>query len=336
MASVTITDIAKHVGVSHPVVSKVLSGGKGTANASETTRQKILEAARELGYRPHAASRALRNQQFRNVGILMGGDGDFYLPQRLMAKLAQCLSVEDYTCTLLCMEQFTADQLLACPLVRDRLVDVLLIGYVYEPPREVVEVINRLGISVIWLNRVAEFDAIYVDEYQAAFDLVEHLAQQGHQRITLVDYSGEGGQNPVYANRMQGIGQAAENNNIEVTYLIHKRLERGNRKQDAKRWLTLPNRSSAVISHSLSAAQVILLAAVEMGLSIPDDLAIASFDHGSSHLITEPAITCAMRPEEAFGQAAAKLALLKAKQPDTPIPSTKLSFTLDICQSTTG
>jgi LacI family transcriptional regulator len=266
----------------------------------------------------------------------MGGDGDFYLPQRLMAKLAQCLCDEDFTCTLLCMEQFTADQLLASPMLRERRVDVLLIGYVYEPPREVVDAVNQLGISVIWLNRVAEFDAIYVDEARAAADLVVHLAELGHRRITLVDYSGEGGQNPVCANRMKGIGQAAEDLGVEVNYLIHKRLERGHRKQDIKRWLSLPNRSSAVISNSLSAAQVILQTAVELGLSIPDDLAIASFDDGANHLITEPAITCAMRPEDAFGQAAAQLALQKARQPDTPIASAKLSFTLDICPSTVG
>ncbi len=332
--SVTIVDIAKSVGVSHPVVSKVLNGGRGTSNASESTRQKILDAARQLGYRPHAASQALRKQEFRNVGILMGGDTEFYLPQKTMAALAQALSIQGYTSSLVCTEEFDAEHLLASPLLRDHTVDVLLIGYVYETPITVVEAVERLGVSTIWLNRSVASDAVYVDEADGAGQLVSHLASLGHQRITFVDYSGEGGQNPVVAERLKGMGIRGEELGVDISYVTHKRVPRGTRKPVAKAWLSRKNRANAVICNSLSSAQLMMQAAIELQIDVPGDLAITTFDNGIDHRITEPGITCAVRPDTLFGEEAAALALEKAKSPTKSVDSKRLQFTLDVCGST--
>jgi DNA-binding LacI/PurR family transcriptional regulator len=63
----TMADIARHVGVSRPLVSIVLRGAEG---ASEATRERVLNAAAELGYRPDSLAQGLRSNRTRHLGVL--------------------------------------------------------------------------------------------------------------------------------------------------------------------------------------------------------------------------------------------------------------------------
>ena len=63
----TMADVAKHVGVSRALVSIVFRGVDG---ASEATRQRVLDAAAELGYRPDSLAQGLRRSRTRNLGVL--------------------------------------------------------------------------------------------------------------------------------------------------------------------------------------------------------------------------------------------------------------------------
>jgi DNA-binding LacI/PurR family transcriptional regulator len=62
-----MADIARHVGVSRPLVSIVLRGVDG---ASDATRERVLQAAAELGYRPDALAKGLRSSRTRNLGVV--------------------------------------------------------------------------------------------------------------------------------------------------------------------------------------------------------------------------------------------------------------------------
>ena len=67
---VTIKDIAARVGVSNPLVSAVLSArASSTVRVSEATRARILEAAREMRYRPNQVALALRYRRTNVIGV---------------------------------------------------------------------------------------------------------------------------------------------------------------------------------------------------------------------------------------------------------------------------
>ena len=316
------------------MVSKVLRGGRSTVGASSATRQRVLRAARELGYRPHAASQALRSQRFGSIGVLMGGADEFYLPQRVMGSLSRTLAARNRTCTLVCTEGFDAQSLLANPLLKSRIVDVVVIGYVYEPPLDVVQAIDELAVPSLWLNRMVETDGVYVDEAGAAGQLVHHMAGLGHQQIGYVNYSTDGRDDSLAARRLGGLAGAARDTGVQVSRVIQRSVPRGERQQATREWLLSLDRPSAFIVHSLSAAQAIMQTAVQLGLRIPDDLAIASFDNGGGCDANIPAITCAIHPEIEFGRTAAEMALEKAASPQSPLPSRCLRYTLAIGGST--
>jgi DNA-binding LacI/PurR family transcriptional regulator len=66
---VTIKDIAAQTGLSFRTVSRILSG-KG-AGHNEETRQRVVQAARQMGYRPHRSAKAMRQGRFQSVALLL-------------------------------------------------------------------------------------------------------------------------------------------------------------------------------------------------------------------------------------------------------------------------
>ena len=107
-------------------------------------------------------------------------------------------------------------------------------------------------------------------------------------------------------------------------------VPREQRQHACERWLKNPRRSKAVIVNSLSAAQALAQTAMQMGLKIPEDIAIVSYDDGNQYSANVPAITCAIRPTQEFGKQAAKMALIRANKPKENIPSCVLPFELAI------
>ena len=68
---VTIRDLAQHLGISMAAVSKALNG---YSDVSESTRQAVIEAARELNYTPNVHARALKSKRSYNLGVLFSDD----------------------------------------------------------------------------------------------------------------------------------------------------------------------------------------------------------------------------------------------------------------------
>lgn len=86
--TVTIKDIAKRVGLSHPAVSKALTGSKhGTASVSPATRERVRAVAREMGYRPSSIARALRSGRSGLLGIIHHQTVDQIATRRLFGVL---------------------------------------------------------------------------------------------------------------------------------------------------------------------------------------------------------------------------------------------------------
>ena len=83
--SVTIKDVAERAGVSESTVSRVLSGTETAIPFSEETRERVAQAARELGYRPHPGARALRGKATNLLGVIVREIDDPFFAQLIEA-----------------------------------------------------------------------------------------------------------------------------------------------------------------------------------------------------------------------------------------------------------
>jgi LacI family transcriptional regulator len=331
--TVTITDIARRVGVSHPVVSKVLHGGKSNVGVSVALRSRIMQVATELDYRPNAASRALRSQRFGAVGILMGGSEDnVHLPQATLSSLTRTLSAHDQTCALVCAT-LDPQKLTATPLLRSRRLDVLIVSYTVAVPDELREALTRLGLPLVWMHNLAPSDSVALDERDACEQLVDHLADLGHKRLLFVDYSSTL-EAPSNRMRLSGLENACQRRNIDPSMMVTRRVPRHERFEATKQWLTRRNRPRAVIANTMHTAEAILQSALHLGVRVPQDLSIATFDDGTAHDVCIPSMTAVLAPQAALGQAAADMALLKAASPTKALDNQLLKFTLSVGGST--
>lgn len=331
--NVTLSDIGERLGISHQVVSKTLNGGRSTVGVSKELEMLIRETAANMGYRPSTAGRSLRSGKMMSVGILVGSSEDFLLSPDTMVACVKALSDRGYSTTLFSASGDSEADYLKSPLLRERSVDALLVSYAREPSPAFEAEVARLPMPVVWLNRKTVSNALYVDERGAARMLTEHLLELGHRHLAFLDYSSGSIKEPLIAERLSGMRDAADHAGAFIS-IIQKRLARPDRSEHARSWLPSSHRPSAIIANSLTSAQAVCQTALSMGLSLPKDLAVASFDNGQSHQANVPAITCAIRPDAEFGRSAARMIFDLLEQPDLSTPGLCLPFFLSIGGST--
>jgi len=332
----TIVEIAKRAGVSHQLVSNVLNSGNNRIRASKATQEKIHRIAKELAYRPHRASQMLRENLFRSVGVLIGGDGNaFYVPQQVLTSLSQTLSREGYTTTLVGIEGFNPKSILECEFLKTRMVDLLLISYVLPIPSDIFESIQNIDIPTLWLMRKTEHDAVYIDEKGGSSQLVHHLVEKGHRRITFVDYT-YGMMHPALEERLKGFDEITSKLGVEAHRIIGTSVPRNQRFSVIENLLKQKDRPHAIIANSMSNAQIIIQTAHHLGLNIPKDLAVVSFDEHleNNHMVSLPTITCAIRSNTDFGVAVAAMTLEKIQNPNSVLTSKCMPYDLVLGGST--
>jgi len=95
MKSATLREIARHAGVHQSTASHVLNGGRGSTRVSSETQQRVLDAARALGYRADRAAQKLRTRRTHVVGLLVGGlENPFFA--RMVSLCAETLEHAGY------------------------------------------------------------------------------------------------------------------------------------------------------------------------------------------------------------------------------------------------
>jgi len=331
--NVTLSDIGEKLGISHQVVSKTINGGRSTVVVSKELERRIRETAAEMGYRPSAAGRSLRMGKTMSIGILVGPSEDFLLSPDTLLACVKALSERGYTTTLFSANGASEADYLKSPLLSERSVDALLLSYVREPSAAFEAEVARLPMPVVWLNQKTTSNALCVDERGAARLLTEHLLALGHKHIAFLDYSSGSLNDPLVAERLSGMRDAADESGA-ILSIIQKRLPRTDRSDHARTWIASDTRPTAIVANSLTSAQSVCQTALGMGFSLPNDLAVASFDNGQAHMANVPVITCAIRPDAEFGRSAAKMIFDLLDQADHSTPSLCLPFTLSLGGST--
>jgi LacI family transcriptional regulator, galactose operon repressor len=191
-AMASLADISRRAGVSLATASRVLSGS--THPVSEPTRERVLAAARELGYAPSALARALVTRNSRIIGVIVGNIVDPYF-----AEIAR--GIEDVAgrmgyLTMLCSaDRSSTAELEHLRVLRDYSAAGLVFassGYLDDPHAgelsDAVDAVRSKGSTVVALAR-REFDCLTArfDNHAAAYDITDYLISLGHRRIAFVE-----------------------------------------------------------------------------------------------------------------------------------------------------
>ena len=272
--SVTIKEVAKKAGVSTATVSRVLNN---VGPVDEETRRRVLEVAKKLHYTPNAMGRSLSTRRTDAIGLVLPDlYGEFF--SEVIRGADQTAQQHRYH--LLVSSSHTTRLALegALQVMRGR-VDGLII---MSPHLDVHTLRDNLSktVPVVLLNcHVADnsFDSFNVDNFAGARQMVRHLIAHGHRRIAIIKGTEK---NLDAEERLRGYREALRMEQVEP----HEDFEIGGDFSEASGYDAVPKiltqayRPTAIFAANDSMALGALSALREIGVTVPEEMALAGFD----------------------------------------------------------
>ena len=309
---ITARDVAARAGVSRTTVSFVLNGVT-KANISEETRDRVLAAAKELGYVPDAAAQALASGRAQTIGLVFSQSTLYSTSATAHMQIIEGLMdvARQSGVRLLIDSVGRADSAEAyVKLTRTKRIDglILLNPRVDDPALH--DLVND-DFPIVLLGYLPNIKACSIDfdNRGGARTAVEHLLAQGHTRIGMITYA------PIAftgaAERLQGYQDALDVAGIafDESLIRYGNFEASSGFDAAKSLLDMPAPPTAMFVASDIVAFGALAAINQRGLTIPGDIAVVGFDDHPLAQLTHPPLTTMQISFEAMGRRAGVMLL---------------------------
>jgi LacI family transcriptional regulator len=304
-------------------VSRVLSGRSRQYRISREREDQIRGAAKRLGYRRNELGRALREGRNCDIGLLMGGEMDNWLPARLLAGIQAGLTSADYPLRI-------AHHDLSGPriardwgdLVRQDMVDGVLVAVRRGAPGEPAlrRTLAAWGRPAVWLSHPLAPHAVRVETEADAGRATRILLEMGHRAILFLGIA-----DPTGPERRQcGYEQAMRLAGLPPSVLIEP--SSGQMQAALAARLRADDRPTAILSHNDQQAISAMIATAAAGLAVPNDLSILSLSARAGW--ATDAIARFTFDERDRGLAAVDLLSRLIRQPDTAIDPPTMNSTL--------
>lgn len=307
-------------GTSPSTVSRVLTG---SAVVSPEKRDAVQDAIRKLNFRPSHIARSLKTRVTYSVGLLLNDiTNPFYS--------AIARGVEDeahrqgYSLILCNTSEDPERERLYLEVLQDKHVDGIILGSTDASPDRLYEI--SLRMPIIQVDRVLseiESDAVVVDNFKGAYDAARFLIERGHREIGIVRWRRS---ISTLAEREAGVRQALAEAGIRYEPLFNAEattLTSHDSEVAVLRLLASARRPSALVALNNQLGLGVLAACQQLGVRIPDDLALVVFDDLELFSFFQPPITAVEQPAYQIGEHAMQL-LLARLDADKDVPYEKV------------
>ena len=278
----TIKEIAKIANVSPMTVSRAVNNSH---NVREATREKILKIAGRLGYRPNRIARSLVSKKSNLISLVVANISNPFFAE--ISRGIEDKAREKGYHVIFSSTDDNSKNLESCVrIMREMGVDGFIIAAVSLKEPIVDELVDQ-DFPVVLVNRRVKknnVNYVVVDNQKGAHLAVEHLVNNGYKKIGIIT-----GESSVSTGeeRLRGYRKvlSAHELRFKKEYCSQGPFTQEHGKKAAKEMLTLKNRPEAIFAASDNLAWGVMDAAGELGLKIPEDLAIVGFDdtHFSSN-----------------------------------------------------
>lgn len=309
MTAVTLKDVAERAGVSIKTVSNVV---RHAPRVSEATRQRVMQAVHELGYRPNPSARRLRTG---HSGLIALAVPELTMPY--FAELAHHVRAQAAALGLTVLIEETlgdaTEELRLATGIGASLLDGVILSPLRVAPDELAAVANEfplvlLGERSYERERVGA-DHVLIDNVAAARDATAHLVGLGRTRIAAIGVDHKTSETS--RQRLEGFQLALHETGLTYDPRLAPRVREFNRHNGllAMRTLTaLPAgvRPDAVFCFSDMLALGAQRALYEAGLRIPEDVAVVGVDGSEEALYSTPSLTSVVPDKAAIASLAVK------------------------------
>lgn len=303
----TIKSVAEKANVSIATVSRVINGVP--YGYSEKTKQRVLQAIKDLNYQPNAVARGLVNKKTHTIGVLVPDVSSMFASEVLngVEDVANSLEHSVIVCNTDANGVRTLKYL---KVLNEKRVDgiVFVSEVMTEEYYTVIKSMNVPTVLVSSFSHKFQLPYVRVDDRHAAYKATEYLIAKGHRKVGMISGPPE---DPIAGmERIKGYKQALVDSNIpenpnwlmpgdsfgHITgiYAIEKLMKQA-------------PELTAVFAASDELAVGILLWAYEHGVKIPEELSVIGYDNIKIAEMVTPPLTTVCQPLYDMGTMASKM-----------------------------
>ncbi len=304
-STVTITDVAREAGVSTQTVSRVLNN-KG--EISPATRQAVEDVIDRLGYRPNAIARSLVTRRTLSLGLVVPDITNPFFPEiaRGAEEIALAAGYNVFLCNTIEQPEREISVLRS---LEEKRVDGVVVCSSRLPDEQLLPVLRRQQ-AVVLVNRMAPPDVagtVRVDDVNGSEQAVRYLLARGRLRVGMLSgpptsFSGR--------ERRQGFVQATRAAQVAVdpSWIVScaPTFDGG---QQAARAVLSSGRVQGLVCYNDLVAVGALQACRDLGVRVPDDIAIIGCDDIPLASLVTPALTTVRISKFELGAAAVRMLL---------------------------
>lgn len=321
---VTIKDIAKELNISCSTVSRALKDFPGI---SPNTRKAVKELADKYNYRPNAVALSLRNQRTNVIGVIIPETVHFFF-STVISGIEDEAMKEGYN-VMICqsIESFEreADSI-------DALMSARVDGLLVDISRETSDLAHlqkvvEEGVPMVFFDRLVEgmnAPSVIVDDYQGAYDAVEHLIQQGCKDIA---HLAGPGNLIIGRKRIEGYTSALEDNEMPIKKDFIVECRNGTQEeaeQAMDQLLASGKKIDGVFANNDMAALGALKSIKKAGLKIPEDIAVIGYSDWQFCSLVNPSLSSVSQPGYEMGKEACKLIFKEINKTNTEKSTIKI------------
>lgn len=266
--------------MSQGVVSAVINENFRNIRVSPEVREKILQTASALGYRPNSGARAMRTGLHHNIGYFLDTIPGFMeetdFPD-FKAGVYDAAAQHDFHVTLIRLPNVAGSPRNPIPRAfREAHLDGLILNNMGGLTAELQRAILTSGFPIVYLNEKHEQNAVYFNDFQDTYFLTELLIRRGYRRITFFSEPQSNLRHYSGLDRHEGYLRAMMAHGLSPQLRI---WEPAGDKAEIVQWLRSAARPELVLCCRDRDALLIQTCAHIAGLSIPRDLGLASASH---------------------------------------------------------
>lgn len=296
---VTIREIAQQSGVSLATVSRVLTNSRPV---QPELRERVMEVARELGYVPNTAARALVKRRTDAIGVVVNNLHDPFFHD-LIRGFEAGASETDYNvvfCSAMGREMQRKQRYVR--YLSNGVVDGIILYGSYDFDEALVRELHATGFPFFLIESSVEgvhTNNFLIDNEGGVYNAVRYLHRHGHRRIAYIAGRLE---KRVCVERLNGYYKAMQDLCLEVPaeYVRYIEEDSSDGRALMAQFLALPAkvRPTAVLCYDDAVASHAIRCALEQGLRVPQDISIMGFDNQTipPNGYKGPAITSVSQP----------------------------------------
>lgn len=313
----TMADIAAHLGVSRQLVSLVLRDAPG---ASDETRRRVREAARELGFSAHVGARSLRRSRSKDLGVVFAPAHS--TEPEIVEAIYPAAASRGYDVILSAQTATRSTSQAVEELLGHRCAALIVIGsnLNHAGLRAVTERSPVPVVDVGYGRRNGFYDVIRSSGDKGIAQAVTHLHELGHQKITYVDPASM----PAAALRRRGYDRSVKRHGLPPDVLS---MAGDYTKWDyfeeagaaaARMLLERSKLPTAVVAPNDHTAVGLLQILIRNGVRVPEDVSVTGFDDAPIARLSSVDLTTVRQDPQLMGVAAVEAAVRRVQDRDLP------------------